>query len=177
MSIVTPVMPLSPPLPRPGANLGTGNLIGAAKISEKTIELTTCAQFGSVFGTSMVWFGLTQRQERQHGFDAGTDLGGRRHPSSSSSMPTDSSPTRAPTFAPAAARRTTRPSATLSRYRASMLSSRPKPTPEHSPTSSPIGRCTRRAAIASLAPSASETMPTPSRSSSRSLDPPSWPRT
>jgi hypothetical protein len=62
---------------QPGQNLGTGNVVGAWKLAEKTIELTTCAQFGHLFGTEMVWFGLTQAQERQHGFDAATNLGGR----------------------------------------------------------------------------------------------------
>lgn|GEM_PF-4720605 len=72
---VTPLGGAAPPLP--GSNLIVGNVVGAAKIAEKTVELTTCAQFGSLLGSQMVWFGLTQRQERQHGFDAATNLGGR----------------------------------------------------------------------------------------------------
>ena len=78
MSAVVPAVPLGGvPLPQPGANLHVGNLVGAAKIAEKTVELTACAQFGTGFGTDIVWFGLTQAQERQHGFDAATNLGGR----------------------------------------------------------------------------------------------------
>lgn len=90
----------------PGAVLSTGNVINASKLSEKTIELSTCAQFGQWFSfyhihrhlrlpfppspplplslsfpiphpIPMVWFGLTQKQERQYGFDAATNLGGR----------------------------------------------------------------------------------------------------
>lgn len=61
----------------PNANLGIGNVVGAERLAEKTIELTTCAQLGALFGTQMVWFGLTQAQERQYGFDAATQLGGR----------------------------------------------------------------------------------------------------
>jgi hypothetical protein len=64
-------------LPQPGSALGVGNVIGSAKLAEKTIELTVSAQFGHQFGTDMVWFGLTQAQERQHGFDTATNLGGR----------------------------------------------------------------------------------------------------
>lgn len=63
--------------PQPGANLAIGNIPAAAKIAEKTVELTACAQFGCLFGVNMVWFGLTQKQERQYGFDAATNLGGR----------------------------------------------------------------------------------------------------
>lgn len=71
-------------LTAPGTVLSTGNVINASKLSEKTIELSTCAQFGQWFSFyhhlplfPMVWFGLTQKQERQHGFDAATNLGGR----------------------------------------------------------------------------------------------------
>ncbi|HEV7224459.1 MAG TPA: hypothetical protein VGN42_17255 [Pirellulales bacterium] len=64
-------------LPHPGANLAIGNGVGAAKIAEKTVELTACSQFACLFGVKMVWFGLTQKQERQYGFDAATNLGGR----------------------------------------------------------------------------------------------------
>jgi hypothetical protein len=60
----------------PGVALTVGNVASAAKLAEKTIELTACAQFGQLFGARMVWFGLTQKQERQHGFDAATNLGG-----------------------------------------------------------------------------------------------------
>lgn len=51
------------------------------KLSEKTIELTACAQFGQFLervdpGKRIVWFGLTQKEERRYGFDASTQIGG-----------------------------------------------------------------------------------------------------
>ena len=71
-------------LPAPQPALAVANVTEWPKLSEKTIELTTSSQFGSYFCCyhrfglpGMVWFGLTQRQERQWGFDAATDLGGR----------------------------------------------------------------------------------------------------
>src|SRR5689334_12051288 len=77
MAIFAPAVSVAgAPLAPPGPNPLIGNVIGAAKISEKTIELTTSAQFGNLFGVRMVWFGLTQAQERQYGFDAATNLGG-----------------------------------------------------------------------------------------------------
>ena len=67
-----------PPLPRvSAAALHAGNVARAPKLAEKTIELTTCAQFGRMLARDMVWFGLTQKQERQYAFDASTSLGGR----------------------------------------------------------------------------------------------------
>jgi hypothetical protein len=61
----------------PGKKLSVANLEGAGRIAEKSIELTTCAQLGALLGKQMVWFGLTQAQERKHGYDAATNLGGR----------------------------------------------------------------------------------------------------
>jgi len=46
------------------------------RIPEKTVELNFCAQFARRFAGRIVWFGLTQRQEAQAGFDACTRLGG-----------------------------------------------------------------------------------------------------
>lgn len=46
------------------------------RISEKTVELNFCAQFARRFAGRIIWFGLTQRQEAQAGFDACTRLGG-----------------------------------------------------------------------------------------------------
>lgn len=63
--------------PKPGSSpLAPGNLTGSARLAEKTIELTTCAQIAAALSRPMVWFGLTQAQERKYGFDAATDLGG-----------------------------------------------------------------------------------------------------
>lgn len=59
-----------------GQNLYSGNVINSPKLSEKTIELTASAQFGHIFQRRMVWFGLTQSQERNYGFDAAASLGG-----------------------------------------------------------------------------------------------------
>ena len=47
------------------------------RLSEKTIELTFCHQFGNFLERDVVWFGLTQKQEARAGFDACTKLGGR----------------------------------------------------------------------------------------------------
>lgn len=49
------------------------------RVSEKTLELNICAQMHSVVSPKqrLLWFGLTQRQEAQWGFDACTRLGGR----------------------------------------------------------------------------------------------------
>ena len=47
------------------------------RLSEKTIELTFCSQYGRSCGFDMIWFGLTQKQEARAGFDACTRLGGR----------------------------------------------------------------------------------------------------
>jgi len=47
------------------------------RLNEKTIELNFCSQMLLKFGHSLIWFGLTQRQEAKLGFDACTELGGR----------------------------------------------------------------------------------------------------
>ncbi len=47
------------------------------RLSEKTIELTFCHQFGVALGRDLVWFGLTQRQEAVAGFDACVRMNGR----------------------------------------------------------------------------------------------------
>ena len=54
------------------------------RLSEKTLELNICAQVaGYVFwphafpGHHLIWFGLTQRQEAEAGYDAWTRVGGR----------------------------------------------------------------------------------------------------
>lgn len=47
------------------------------RLSEKTIELSYCSQFGALLGPNIIWFGLTQKQEARAGFDACTELGGR----------------------------------------------------------------------------------------------------
>ena len=47
------------------------------RLSEKTIELTFCSQYGRLCGFDMIWFGLTQKQEARAGFDVCTRLGGR----------------------------------------------------------------------------------------------------
>lgn len=62
-------------IPAPGSNLAVANLKGnkTDRLAEKTIELTTCAQFGDLLRRRMVWFGLTQKQEREHAYP--------RHPS------------------------------------------------------------------------------------------------
>lgn len=45
------------------------------RISEKTIELNFCKGFPLVLGHDLFWFGLTQKQEAQAGFDACTKTG------------------------------------------------------------------------------------------------------
>lgn len=47
------------------------------RLSEKTIELTFCSQYGRACGFNIIWFGLTQKQEAKAGFDACTRIGGR----------------------------------------------------------------------------------------------------
>ncbi len=48
------------------------------RLSEKTIELTFCSQFSVQLGLrNIIWFGLTQAQERRFGFDACIQLNGR----------------------------------------------------------------------------------------------------
>lgn len=72
------------PLGAPNTPTIAASAIGAARLSEKSLELTFCAQFSAElfhrhyipWSHRMVWFGLTQLQERQLGFDAVTSLGG-----------------------------------------------------------------------------------------------------
>ena len=51
------------------------------RIPEKTIGINFCAQLSSELratqGVNVLWFGLTQAQERTAGFDACTKIGGR----------------------------------------------------------------------------------------------------
>jgi len=47
------------------------------RLSEKTIELNFCSQFTRIAKPLILWFGLTQRQEAQAGFDACTRVNGR----------------------------------------------------------------------------------------------------
>jgi hypothetical protein len=47
------------------------------RLSEKTMELTFCCQFGVYISKPPIWFGLTQKQEATAGFDACTRLGGK----------------------------------------------------------------------------------------------------
>ena len=47
------------------------------RLSEKTLELNFCSQLPWKFGTPLIWFGLTQREEARLGFDACTAIGGR----------------------------------------------------------------------------------------------------
>jgi hypothetical protein len=65
------------PLAVPGAALGIAHLPNNPRISEKTVELSCSAQIARGMPTLMVWFGLTQKQERVLGFDAATNLGGK----------------------------------------------------------------------------------------------------
>ena len=44
------------------------------RLSEKTFELNFCNQFERVIGKKILWFGLTQKQESQLGFDAATKI-------------------------------------------------------------------------------------------------------
>jgi hypothetical protein len=45
------------------------------RISEKTVELNFCKGLPLVLGRDLFWFGLTQKQEAQAGFDACTKFG------------------------------------------------------------------------------------------------------
>ena len=47
------------------------------RLSEKTIELNFCSQLTRSSGPLVLWFGLTQRQEAQAGFDTCTRVRGR----------------------------------------------------------------------------------------------------
>lgn len=47
------------------------------RLSEKTLELNFCSQFGRLLGCNVLWFGLTQKQEAEAGFDACTRIGGK----------------------------------------------------------------------------------------------------
>lgn len=49
------------------------------RFNEKTFEINYCAQASALWATQYrtVWWGLTQRQERQYGFDAATMVGSR----------------------------------------------------------------------------------------------------
>jgi hypothetical protein len=47
------------------------------RLSEKTIEINTCAQITQNICGKVLWFGLTQKQEAIAGFDAATSLNGR----------------------------------------------------------------------------------------------------
>ncbi|HZY72114.1 MAG TPA: hypothetical protein VFE22_03290 [Edaphobacter sp.] len=60
----------------PDASLAGGNITNSPRLAEKSIELTACAQIALALRRKMVWFGLTQAQERAYGFDAATELGG-----------------------------------------------------------------------------------------------------
>lgn len=58
------------------------------RLAEKTLELTLCHQIGATLfqwppwpprgGPQPIWFGLTQRQEAEAGFDAAARLHGGR---------------------------------------------------------------------------------------------------
>lgn len=59
------------------------------RLAEKTLELTLCHQIGAILmpwrwapfphgGPQPIWFGLTQKQEAEAGFDAATKLAGGR---------------------------------------------------------------------------------------------------
>lgn len=45
------------------------------RLAERTIELTFCHQVAALWGPRLIWFGLTQDQERRAGFDAATKIG------------------------------------------------------------------------------------------------------
>lgn len=47
------------------------------RLREKTLELNFCTQFERFVNRPIIWFGLTQRQEAEAGFDACTRLGAR----------------------------------------------------------------------------------------------------
>ena len=46
------------------------------RLSEKTIELNFCAQFAAKLSPPFWWFGLTQKQEEQAGWDAAAKVSG-----------------------------------------------------------------------------------------------------
>ena len=45
------------------------------RISEKTVELSFCSQLSVLLNQPMIWFGLTQQQEAEAGFDACSRIG------------------------------------------------------------------------------------------------------
>src|SRR5437899_708234 len=47
------------------------------RLSEKTLELNFCSQFGHLLACDVLWFGLTQREEAQFGYDARIRIGGQ----------------------------------------------------------------------------------------------------
>lgn len=47
------------------------------RLSEKTIEINFCAQAAKITKRRLIWFGLTQKQEANAGFDVYTKIGGR----------------------------------------------------------------------------------------------------
>jgi hypothetical protein len=47
------------------------------RVSEKTIELNFCSQLGALLGQPQWWFGLTQKQEADAGWDVAGKMGGR----------------------------------------------------------------------------------------------------
>lgn len=46
------------------------------RLSEKSIELNFCRQFGPVLGNPAWWFGATQKQEKEAGWDVATNTAG-----------------------------------------------------------------------------------------------------
>lgn len=48
----------------------------AMRLSEKSIELNFCHQVGAVLGAPVWWFGTTQRQEREAGWDVASKIAG-----------------------------------------------------------------------------------------------------
>lgn len=59
-----------------GAWTDAGGNVQQMRISEKTVELTSCSQLSKQYPGRLIWFWLTQRQEAEAGFDACTKLGG-----------------------------------------------------------------------------------------------------
>src|SRR5688500_3952199 len=47
------------------------------RLSEKTLEISICAQLAAYTRRRLIWFGLTQKQEAIAGFDVCTRLNGR----------------------------------------------------------------------------------------------------
>jgi len=47
------------------------------RVSEKSLEINFCSQWARLSSRAVVWFGLTQKQEADWGFDVATRLGGR----------------------------------------------------------------------------------------------------